>query len=55
MNTYSSLENALVAPVSGGGLLDLGFGCIGVDNAVLSSNLFLVPLSVGLLLALILF
>lgn len=53
--TYSSLENALVAPISIGGLLHLGLGGFRVDDTVLSGNLLAVPALVGGLLVPVLF
>jgi len=52
--TYGGLEDALVAPVGGGGLLDLLVGGVGVDDAVLARDLLLVALAVGALLGLVL-
>ena len=53
-STYGGLEDALVAPVRGGGLLHLLVGGVGVDDAVLARDLLLVALAVGALLGLVL-
>lgn len=53
--TYSSLENALVTPISIGGLLHLSLGGFRVDDTVLSGNLLTVPALVGGLLVPVLF
>jgi hypothetical protein len=49
-NTYSGLEDALIAPVGVGRLLHLLLGRLRVDDAVLAGDLLAEPLLVLLLL-----
>jgi hypothetical protein len=52
--TYSCLENTLIAPISLSRLLHLVLGSLRINNAILSRNLLLIPLSILPLLILIL-
>ena len=47
VDAYRRLEDAFVSPVCLGGFLDFGFGGFGVDNAVLSGDLFAVAFLVA--------
>lgn len=47
------MENTFVPPISFGGLADLIFGSIGVDDAVLAGDLFAIALAVGIFFLLV--
>jgi hypothetical protein len=53
-NTYSSLENTLIAPIGFRGLLNFGLRGIRVHDAILAGNLIAIALSVVALDALVL-